>query len=260
MLLVLFVAYGLWFAHVLRSHASEEAGEGSRGNDPQELAHGANNAAVHGVDKADALPTAEAVAAALLWPKPRALADGSSSPRPSDHCNYTAGPPASGSSAHFMTALDAIPLPSCALAGPKSNIDHDALTLSAWVYVDARALSIQTVLANKAAGCEASREHHGFALFVNEWETSSQQAWLSWGNDISGCEELGTARGSVPVAVWTHLAATFSPVEGGSSGQMSARIYVNGVLAASTTERMSGLGHGVHKYGTEVVRRLQQVI
>ena len=217
LLFIILVAYGTWFAHVLRSHATAaDAAGAADGDDGQPaLIAGWRATATSSDEQLEAAVRSsrvEVIAAALLAPKPRALG-AEPYARPAEHCNYTAGAPASGNAAYFVTALDAVPLPSCALAG--RTIDHEALTISAWVYVNADASSIQTVLANKAAGCEPSRAHHGFALFVNEWETRSQQAWLSWGNDLSGCEELGSEHGSVPLATWTHLAASFEPTDRG---------------------------------------------
>lgn len=151
---------------------------------------------------------------------------------PSPRCNYSSSGPPSGTSAEFASEADAITLG--LLDGPDrpAMLDNQALTLGVWVYVSAGSESIQTVVSSKAAGCDANPSHYGFALFVNEWQTASQQAWLSWGNEHSGCEELGSARQAVPYTTWTHLAAVFEPHADGE--HFTARVYVNGALSATT--------------------------
>ena len=44
----------------------------------------------------------------------------------------------------------------------------------------------QPPAARQASGCDANDDHHGVALFVNEWNTNSGQLYLSWGNARSG--------------------------------------------------------------------------
>ena len=67
--------------------------------------------------------------------------------------------------------------------------------MSAWVRAEEPAagkiMSMHTIVANKYSGCETDEEHGGFALFINEWNTNSEQLYASWGNKRSGCAALG---------------------------------------------------------------------
>ena len=71
-----------------------------------------------------------------------------------------------------------------------------------------------------------NQEHYGVALFVNEWNTNSGQLYLSWGNALSGCEELSTPPNSLPPDTWAYVTAVL--------GGGAARLYINGVLSADT--------------------------
>jgi hypothetical protein len=259
-LLSLVFAYGGWFLFVLHVHSEVEtrvdtvapsttphlvAPVGVAAASAPETAAAAESGAVRARDLAGAAPTS---ALAALRAKPRSLAGA--------HCNYTAGPASSGGAAHFLTVGDAVSLNALAVGGGDALAtlaELETLTLSAWVYVDPMATSIQTVLATKASGCAVDEAHMGVALFVHEWETSSQQAWLSWGSAASGCQELGSRVGTVPFGVWTHLAATFEPSPIGA-GQTIARLYVNGALAAATDDARAG---GVHRFAPPAMRQLR---
>jgi len=92
-------------------------------------------------------------------------------------------------------------------------LEQQELTVSAWVFVEpptsTEVMSIHTIISNKESGCEADSGHYGFAIFVNEWNTNSEQLYLSWGNEISGCEELATEPHTLKPGKWTHIAAVF---------------------------------------------------
>lgn len=70
-------------------------------------------------------------------------------------------------------------------------IERKEMSISAWVKWDGpesegEATSMQTVVSNKDSGCDRNSGHHGFAVFINEWNTNSGQLYLSWGNDQAG--------------------------------------------------------------------------
>ena len=111
------------------------------------------------------------------------------------------------------------------------GFERVAMSVTAWVRPAGpegvgESASIQTVASSKSSGCESSAQHHGFAVFVNEWNTNSEQLYASWGNGASGCEELATSNGAVKAGVWTHVAAVFD--------ESAVRLYVNGKLSADS--------------------------
>ena len=118
-----------------------------------------------------------------------------------------------------------------------ADLERREMSISAWVRWEGGeaagdVASMQTIVASKASGCEANSEHEGLAVFINEWNTDSAQLYLSWGNRRSGCEELSTARNSVPPDTWVFITAVL--VADG------ARLYVNGKLMADTAQASLG--------------------
>ena len=116
------------------------------------------------------------------------------------------------------------------VAAGEGGLDGPELSLSGWVFLlppaPGEVASIQTIASSKASGCAADDSHHGVALFANEWGTNSEQLYASWGNSVSGCEELAAPIGSLPPGRWTFVAATFSPA--------AVRLYVDGALLADS--------------------------
>ena len=69
------------------------------------------------------------------------------------------------------------------------------MSLGLWVWLDPRAETVpvmKTILANKEAGCDAKQGTAGYALYVNEWETSNGQLVLEYGTSRSGCSKLSS--------------------------------------------------------------------
>ena len=122
------------------------------------------------------------------------------------------------------------------LVGEGADLERREMSISAWVRWEGGeagdVASMQTIVANKASGCEANDEHQGLAVFINEWNTDSAQLYLSWGNRRSGCEELSTARNSLPPDTWAFITAVL--VADG------ARLYINGKLMADTAQPSLG--------------------
>ena len=88
------------------------------------------------------------------------------------------------------------------------SIESKTMTLTAWVRLDAadgETMSIQTIAASKASGCEGNMAHYGVSMFVNGWNTNSGQLFISWGNRESGCEELSTADRVITEGQWTFV-------------------------------------------------------
>jgi hypothetical protein len=107
-----------------------------------------------------------------------------------------------------------------------SPYDFPSMTISAWINVPkATAISsTNTILGNKASGCEANAEHMGYALVLNSFGTSDRQLILEWGNEKSGCNKLASGEGEghvIEFDKWTHVAATIDT--------NSATLYINGV-------------------------------
>jgi cell division protein FtsN len=122
----------------------------------------------------------------------------------------------------------AVYLDSSASKGAKLSFPYDfpSMTLSAWIYMpQARATNtMNTILGNKASGCETNAERMGYSLYVNSWETSDRQLIFEWGNEQSGCNKLVSGRGEghlIEFDKWTHVAAAIDAD--------SATIYINGV-------------------------------
>mmetsp|Transcript_30541 Transcript_30541/g.71008 ORF Transcript_30541/g.71008 Transcript_30541/m.71008 type:complete len:935 (-) Transcript_30541:267-3071(-) len=112
---------------------------------------------------------------------------------------------------------------------PLADIERESMSVSAWVHLDkpsssGEIMSIQTIVANKHSGCGVDADHHGFSVFINEWNTNAEQLYVSWGNDESGCEELATDRGSAPAGKWLFVTAVFD--------KSDAALYIDGKLHA----------------------------
>ena len=105
-----------------------------------------------------------------------------------------------------------------------SAMDELSLTVSAWIYLDRKGASntMNTILANKASGCEVTPDRMGYALYVNTWETDDRQLILEWGNEHSGCAKLGRGQSGILIEydTWTHVTAVLTSA--------SVAIYING--------------------------------
>ena len=87
-----------------------------------------------------------------------------------------------------------------------SGLDREGLLVSLFVRLDcAQVSTMRTVLSNKAPGCDASADHFGFALFVNDWQQSDQRLHLEYGSRRSGCEKLSSET-RVECGKWHYLA------------------------------------------------------
>jgi hypothetical protein len=130
------------------------------------------------------------------------------------------------------TAVKALKLDSERYAKLTSPLDELSLTVSAWIYLDQSKATntINTVLGNKASGCEVTPDRMGYALYVNTWETVDRQLILEWGNDRSGCAKLGSGQSGVVIEynTWTHVAAVLTSA--------SASIYINGREVRAITD------------------------
>lgn len=174
-------------------------------------------------------------------PKPPAPAEPAAPEAPAPASQPAAAAAAAGAAAASQgsaSSSQAVPLPSgkSADAVPslqtdadrgaklKSPYDSPSVTVSAWIYLpsDKSTRTMNTILANKASGCETSGERMGYALYVNTWETADRQLILEWGNSQSGCAKLGSGQGAslIEYDTWTHVAAVLEPT--------SAAIYING--------------------------------
>jgi hypothetical protein len=93
----------------------------------------------------------------------------------------------------------------------RAALNPSVFTVESWVYLTGGAGTFRSVL--------TSREYpRGFMLYASD--TNTWQLWLGTGSDWARL--VGPA---VTLNAWTHLAASFDGT--------TARLYVNGVLAAS---------------------------
>lgn len=210
----LLTVYGVWSVHTAATRAQRRAFAAGHRDDPASL----EEMAPRDWTPAElvALPGADAAFGCLRGPAGASAAAGS----------LLAG--AFGGSAGHA--------PELSLSAAGGGLDAAELSVTGWVHIlppdwPGATVSIQTIAATKASGCAADALHHGWAIFANEWGTSSEQLYLSWGNGASGCEELATPRGTLQHGRWTAIAATISP-----SG---ARLYIDGALQADSA---AGLG------------------
>jgi hypothetical protein len=99
----------------------------------------------------------------------------------------------------------------------------DAMTFSAWVNINTGISDIQTTWANQTGGFG----HAGFALYVDNYQTSDQQLRFASGNGNGGGNETGTAGGAVPFGAWHMIAASVNRTNG------TLDLYVDGALLTS---------------------------
>lgn len=122
---------------------------------------------------------------------------------------------------------------------PRELVEPSPMTLTAWVLLQeapptGEVMSIQTIAASKHSGCQPDEWHNGIALFVNAWNTDSGQLYLSWGNRLSGCEELSSAGRVIEPGSWAFVSASFT-AEG------AALISVNGKIVAHTGRHLGDM-------------------
>lgn len=237
--------YGVWFlrvAHTAASSETHEAADNGAGPDPDgtmpvqddsefkadfgdaagaaELAAAEDPASDHKAAEQGGVATAAAVLRAATAP---IAAAGSGS----------GGCRAKPQGAQQVSLFSGTQYVELAASSPV-RLDQGELTIAAWVRTaPARGgaqMSIQTVAASKASGCEANEAHHGVSLFVNAWNSNSEQLFFSWGNGASGCEELASEPGAVKAGTWVHVAATVD-----AHGE--AAIYTDGALLAHTAQK-----------------------
>ncbi len=104
------------------------------------------------------------------------------------------------------------------------NLD-DTLTLSAWVNINNGVSDIQTIWANQVGGFGNA----GFALYVDNFQTSDQQLRFASGNGAGGGNETGTSPGAVPFGAWHMIAAAINRTNG------TVNFYVDGVFLNSSS-------------------------
>jgi hypothetical protein len=100
----------------------------------------------------------------------------------------------------------------------------NAISLSAWVKLDATASNIQTLWANKPAGATTD----GVALFINTFNTTDGKLLLETGNGVNGGLAT-TTTGAVPAGGWHHVLAAVDRSAG------TATLYVDGVDRTSSS-------------------------
>lgn len=230
----LLAVYGVWSVHTAATRTQRRASTAALGTDAEWSADMAQRNWTS--TQLVALPGADSASGCLRGPAGASAAAGS----------LYAGA-FGGSAAHP---------PELSLSAAGGGLDGAELSVTGWVHVlppdwPGEIISIQTIAATKASGCAADASHHGWAIFANEWGTSSEQLYLSWGNGASGCEELATPRGTLRLGRWTAIAATISPA--------GARLYIDGVLQADSAARLgnSRIASGTGGAGGTIDRPLR---
>jgi len=99
-----------------------------------------------------------------------------------------------------------------------------AFSVSAWVFVNSSAASIQPVWANKSGGWNSD----GFALYVNAWNTSDEKLVLETGDGTNGAT-AATGPGAVGPGHWHQVAAVVDETSG------FADLYVDGLQQNATS-------------------------
>jgi len=108
-------------------------------------------------------------------------------------------------------------------------LDYHAITLSAWIFLSSTGpQQMRTILANRASGCVQDSLRHGYALYINEWNTGDMSINLNWYDESNACAQLSTPPRTVQAETWHHIGATLESAQ----GRTKAKIYVDGVLKA----------------------------
>ena len=92
-----------------------------------------------------------------------------------------------------------------------SELDTNDIIVGAWVYLDGQApdSNMRTIFTNKASGCENLPDRHGFAMYVNAWETNNRQLYVEYGAADSGCHKLDSKGVKLLSNRWYHVALSF---------------------------------------------------
>ena len=111
------------------------------------------------------------------------------------------------------------------------SFDFKEITISAWIYLaKGRDVQMKTILANRYSGCTLNDDHHGFALYVNEWNTEDLSLNLMWSDSFDACKKLSTQKNVISYETWHQVSMIFD-----SQGESNrARIFVDGKLKASS--------------------------
>jgi hypothetical protein len=122
--------------------------------------------------------------------------------------------------------------PTVVFEGP-SNMDNSDILIGAWVYLDQMETegTMRTVFTNKAPGCEASRDRYGVAMYVNEWETSNHELYVEYGNQISGCNKIGSNGVQLIPKKWYHVAVALVGT--------SAELYIDGTVVGKSEQEQA---------------------
>jgi DNA-binding beta-propeller fold protein YncE len=93
----------------------------------------------------------------------------------------------------------------------------NSFTLAVWVWIDATATNIQSIMANSAGGFTTN----GFRWYVNSFNTADRSVLVETGNGAVG-NSAKTSAGVVSLSAWNHLALVVNRTAG------TANIFVNG--------------------------------
>lgn len=110
----------------------------------------------------------------------------------------------------FMTAAD--------------SFDGEDTMIAAWFYLDPqdKTGSMKTVFGNKGPGCDINPTQHGYAVYVNGWETTDHWLYAEWGGQMSGCHKISSESADVQVkpGTWNHVALVL--------GSNTVTLFLNG--------------------------------
>ena len=138
--------------------------------------------------------------------------------------------------ADFAETFDQAPEPS------------SGMSYTAWVHLDPRSsdeTEMRTVFANRKAGCEINSEAHGFAMFINEWQTNDRSLHVEFGTATEGCVKMATPPGVVPLGKWTQVGLVLD-ADQSSPGSTDVYITVNGDVRAHSSVTRGGVRSAQH--------------
>jgi len=140
------------------------------------------------------------------------------------------------------------------LDSSKSGSRGVDIALTAWVWLDPKDQGdhMKTIFANRVAGCDVSVDRHGFALYVNTWQTRDRALKVDIGTGNAGCNSLATKAGVIPYGKWTHVAFLLEDDKNDPDSTM-IMLAVNGqVLASKNFRRGAERSHQNFRLGAHV--------
>jgi hypothetical protein len=131
---------------------------------------------------------------------------------------------------------------------PLTPFDYPSVSISLWFNLADDSNQMKTLLANRESGCAFDTKHHGYALYVNEWDTNDRSIVLMWCPvfGLSSCEKVVSPPNIVIPGRWHHVIMVLEEIQQGGNGNgdsvssTTATIYLDGVRVAQKTTQNVG--------------------